>query len=237
MKRITAKSSASCMRASSMNRFLAVLALAAAAAFSQEDEGIQESHFHNAGIAVRLIGADSILLTVGAGSEDLQNTVGVYPYGDHDTVNFRLFEQRIEGYLENRVPIVVDGRRLYFRVVQWKPDGAGRQDGFDMASLYVQNLYITFGARLPKKRSRLDVTANLWVERRDAAETVVQISLFQEHDVLRRLWTHREKTVRFPLSPDSLKALRANPPPPIQRAAREELGDPGEAGDHSGHDH
>lgn len=202
-----------------------------------EDGHIGERFFHSAGIAVRLVGDDSVLVTVGASSEDLQNTVGVFPYEDEtsphvDTANFRLLERKLEAYLQARIPVRVDGKALFLRVVQWKPNGKGREDGLDMQSLYRDALFITFGGRLPEKRTTLDVTANIWVERRDAAETIVQFSLFQDRQALRRLWTTREKTVRFPLHPDSLKAMRANPPPPVRIA-------PGATDyeDHSGHGH
>ena len=195
-----------------------------------------EQHFHAAGIALRLVAPDSILMTVGARSEDLQNTVRVFPYGDDDTTSFRLLERRLEVYFQDRIPVVVDGKRLFFRVTQWKPRGQGRADGLDMPSLYVDNLFITMGARLPKGAKAVDVTANLWLEREDAAETVVQFSLFEGSQPLRRLWTHREQTVRFPLTPDSLAAMRANPPAPLQ-VAPEELGDPGERSGHGHHDH
>src|SRR5690606_12631861 len=184
-----------------------------------------ERHFHHAGIAVRLVGSDSILVTVGASSEDLQNTVFVYPYGEtpeEDTTSFRLLENRLEVYLQDRIPVLVDGKRLYLTVTQWKPGGTGRDDRLDMKSLYVQNLFITLGGKLPPDPRTLDITANLWVERRDAAETVVQYSFFKDQKPLRRLWTHREKTVRFPLAADSLAAMLKNPPPPLPRSAVDE---------------
>lgn len=202
-----------------------------------EEGHIGERFFHSAGIAVRLVGEDSVLVTFGASSEDLQNTVGVFPYEDEDsphvdTANFRLFERKLETYLQERIPVRVDRKNLYLRVVQWKPDGKGREDGLDMKSLYRDQLFVTLGGRLPPKRSYLDITANIWIERHDAAETIVQFSLFQERQALRRLWTKRENTVRFPLQPDSLKAMRANPPPPLRLI-------PGgvDYDDHSGHDH
>jgi hypothetical protein len=197
-----------------------------------------ERFFHTAGIAVRLVGEDSVLVTFGGGSEDLQNTVDVFPYEDENsrqpaTAAFRLLERKLESYLQERIPVRVDGKSVYLRVVQWKPNGKGREDGLDMKSLYVDKLFITLGGRVPKKKTTLDVTANIWVERKDAADTEVQFSLFQGRDALRREWGKREKTVRFPVSPDSLKAMRANPPPPMIVPVDEE----DEEEDHSGHGH
>lgn len=191
-----------------------------------------ERHFHKAGIAVRLVG-DSLLVTVGASSEDLQNTVAVFPYSeqnDGDSASFRLLEQRLEVYFQDRIPVRVDGKRIYLQVTQWKPGGANREDRLDMNSLYVHNLFITMGAKLPPKRTYMDIVANLWIERNDAAETVVQFSFFEGRQVLRREWTRREKLVRFPLTADSLAVMRKNPPPPLQPTAED-------YDDHSGHAH
>jgi hypothetical protein len=211
-------------------------------------QGMEEGHlagerfFQSAGVALRLVGKDSLLVTFGARSEDLQNTVGVFPYEDDhargsDTANFRLFERKLERYLQERLPVQVDGRGVYLQVVQWKPKGNGREDRLDMPSLYVEDLFITLGARIPRKRKYLDVTANIWVERQDAKETEVQVSLFQEHEVLRRVWTKREKTVRFPVSRDAIRAMRKNPPPKliVPPGGQQEFDAEGE--DHSGHNH
>lgn len=221
-----------------MKKLVLAVVVAASAALSQSpmDGHLPgEQHFRQAGVAVRLVGADSILVTVGASSEDLQNTVHVYPYGetpDEDTASFRLFENRLEVYLQERIPVRVDGKRVFLKVTQWKPGGTGRDDRLDMSSLYVRNLFVTLGGKLPPHSKMLDITTNMWVERRDAAETVVQYSFFQDRQALRRLWTHREKTVRFPLTADSLAAMRKNPPAPLERTAEDYDDD-----DHSGHSH
>lgn len=218
-----------------MNKFLTAVVSLVAAAVAQspmDDHLPGEQHFHRAGIAVRLVGPDSVLVTVGAGSEDLQNTVGVFPYSeqnDGDSAAFRLFEQRLEVYLQNRVPVRVDGKRLFLKVTQWKPGGRDRDDRLDMKSLYVQDLFVTLGGKLPPGGKMLDISANLWLERRDAAETVVQFSFFEDRQVLRREWTRRERLVRFPLTADSLAVMRKNPPPPLQRTVDPDV--------HEGHDH
>lgn len=221
-----------------MNKILTALAsLGVAAAVSaqspMEGDLPSEQHFRRAGIAVRLVAPDSVLVTVGAGSEDLQNTVGVFPYLDSDSAQFRLFEQRLEAYLQTRVPVRVDGKRLSLKVTQWKPGGRDREDRLDMKSLYVRDLFVTLGGKLPPGGKMLDVTANMWVERRDAAETVVQFSFFEGHQALRREWTRRERLVRFPLSADSLAVMRKNPPPPLQRTAE----DHDDHDDHDDHEH
>jgi hypothetical protein len=227
------------LRKVSMKSFLPLLFLLSSTLLSQDMEDGHmsgEKFFRSAGIAVRLVGPDSVLVTFGARSEDLQNTVGVFPYEEDDalgsdTANFRLFERKLEIYLQERVPVQVDGRGVYLRVVQWKPRGKGREDGLDMKSLWVENLFITLGGRIPRQRKYIDVTANVWIERQDALETEIQFSLFEDRRLLRRLWAKREKRVRFPVAPDSLKAMRKTPPPPIK--VYESQVD--EGGDHSGH--
>ncbi len=219
-----------------------VLALAALAFPADMQDGHIEGErfFRTSGVAVRLVGEDSVLVTFGARSEDLQNTVNVFPYYDEithiedkDTANFRLFERRLEAYLQERIRVRVDGKSVYLRVTQWKPRGKGRDDRLDMPSLYVEDLFITLGGRIPKNRKALDVTTNVWVERNDAIDTELQVTLFQDRTALRRIWTKREKTVRFPLSPDSLKVMRANPPPKLLAP----VDDKDDHEDHTGHNH
>lgn len=221
------------------------LLLTAAAAWAQDpldnSHAPGEKFFRTAGVAVRLVGSDSVLVTVGARSEDLQNTVGVFPYYDEitnvqdkDSANFRLFERKLEAYMQERIPVRVDGKNVFLRVNQWKPHGKGREDRLDMSSLFVEDLFITLGGRLPKQRKHLDITMNMWVERRDATDTEVQFSFFEGYTPLRRQWGKRERTVRFPLTADSLKVMRANPPPKMLVPIDDEEGD---HEDHTGHNH
>jgi len=170
-----------------------------------------EKYFKEAKVAIQLE-PDSVKVRVVARAEDLMNTVHVFPGNNTDKAPFLLYEKRIEAYFQERIPVWIDGKQLYLKVVQWKPNGRGPGDGFDSASLNVIYQTITLGGRLPGNPEHLQVRADLWVERTDADATTVEFSLLQGGLILRRLSSRTEKTWKFPISPDSLAAMRLHLP-------------------------
>jgi hypothetical protein len=203
---------------------LSLLALTAAVspAFSQEHYGEEEEHyFMNAKIVLGLVGDDSLTVQFCAPAEDMVNTVGIFPYDNSDKEIFRQYEKRMEAYLQDRLPVSVNRKRLFLKVVQWKPGGRGRADGFDSASIY-SDQKITLAAKLPPQRDFIDVTANVWNERSDAGRTLVEVHLLQDGVLLKRIFTGREKKIRIPITADSLAVMRKNPPPPLREIQIEE---------------
>lgn len=188
---------------------------AAIPAFSQmEDYGEEGEHFFmSAAVDVHLVGRDSVRIDFSGPAEDMLNTVYIFPNGDADTASLRAYERKIEAYLQERVPVRVDGKRVPLKVVQWKPGGKGRADGFDSSASYSPQK-ITLGGKIPLQRKWIEVTANVWTERHDAGETVVKVTLSEENRLLERRWTRRERPQRFLLDSESLKRMRANPPGP-----------------------
>ena len=187
----------------------------ACVSFAQGEGG--ETFFHEAKVGARLIGKDSLIIIFSAGSEDLQNTVGIFPYENADSSVFRLFENKMEAYLQERLPVFVDGKRLYPKIVQWKTGGKGRGDRLDSADIYVDAMFFGLGTRLPPHRKYLELTANVWTEREDAGNTLIQFTLIDDDKALRHVWTGREKKVRFPISADSLAYMRKHPPGPVRK--------------------
>ena len=200
------------------SRTLIVVLVALTFVFSQDEE--EEHFFMNAKIVIELVGNDSLTVQFCAPAEDMVNTVGIIPDGNADKEPYRLYEKRMEAYLQDKVPVAVNRKRLFLKVVQWKPGGKGREDGFDSAAIYSPQK-ILFASKLPPPRDYLDVTANVWTERTDAGNTLVEYNFVQDGTLLKRLWTGREKRVRFSLSPDSLAQWRKNPPPPVQELEEE----------------
>jgi hypothetical protein len=190
------------------------------------------AHFDQAFIDIRLIGADSVHLTVSADKNDMMNTVYTFPYEDNREESFRMYQARIESYLQARVPMRVDGKPVRLAAVNWKPGGRGRGDGFDSVSIRDQFHVITLGGVLPRQRKVLEIRSDMWVERDDGPPIItMEYCLFQGDVFLRQRWARTEKSVRFPVSPDSVAAMRANPP---VRAPRLSMPD---NEDHSGHGH
>jgi hypothetical protein len=209
-------------------RMLIVSLLALTAAFSPalsqenpQDDHDEEHYFMNAKIVLGLVGNDSLTVQFCAPAEDMVNTVGIFPADNSDPEIFRLYEKRMEAYLQDRLPVAVNRKRLFLKVVQWKPNGKGRADGFDSLAIY-SDQKITFAAKLPPQRDFIDVTANIWYERSDAGRTQVEYNLLQDGILLKRIFTGREKKVRFAIAPDSLAVMRKNPPPPLREIHIEE---------------
>lgn len=174
-------------------------------------------HFGNAHIDVRLVGADSVLVEVSADREDFYNTVQAFPDVHKGTLDsfVALYQQRMEVYLQSRVHLRADGKAVRLAAVRWKPGGQGREDALDSASLRVPFHAITLGGRLPASPKVLTVRADLWVERPDRPRiTMVEYAFFEGDYALRRQWTPTERTVRFPLTSDSLEVMRKTPPLP-----------------------
>jgi len=166
-----------------------------------------ELFFENVGVSIHLIDPDSITLQVTASTEDLFNTVSVFPNAGSEKSVFQLFQKRIETYLQARVPVQVDGKNIRLKVVQWKPGGKGREDGFDSSLATTLENSITLGGILPKHRNYLSTHVDMWMERDDAADTRVSFSLFHNAILLKQEVLKREMIWKFPLSRDSLSIM------------------------------
>ncbi len=178
---------------------------------------VAAEHFGNAHIDVRLVGADSVLVEVSADREDFYNTVRTFPDVHKGTLDsfVALYQHRMEVYLQSRVHLRADGKAVPLAAVRWKPGGQGREDALDSASLHVPFHAITLGGRLPAASKSLSIRADLWVERPDRPRiTMVEYAFFEGDHVLRRQWTPTERTIRFPLTSDSLEVMRKTPPLP-----------------------
>lgn len=196
---------------------------------------VSAQHFGLAYVDIRLAPPDSVRVTVEADAEDLKNTVQTFPYYDAASgkgwESFRSYELRIESYLQQKVALYADGQRIDLRVVTWKPGGKSRHDGFDTISIHAGNHAITLGGRIPAGSKFLNISSGFWLERPEVTPDMpptVDYHLLEGDLHLRRYWSLTERRVRFPIHPDSLKAMRKNPLPPIP---------PRVPMDHSKHDH
>ena len=160
---------------------------------------------------------DSVFMSVQADRLDLMNSVNVFPYTDEmGDSRYRLYEDKIEAYLQQKMALSADGRQLYMPVVRWFPGGSSRRDGFDSTTVQTDYHIITLGAKLPEKTKTLTFHSEIWAEKEelDPSPAKIELGLFQNGIALKRVWTFVGKTVRFPILPDSLANMRRNPPPP-----------------------
>ena len=209
-----------------MMKFFGALFLVAATVPST----LLAAHFNEAYIDLRLVGSDSLWIDVSADHNDMMNTVGVFPYEDQKKESYLAYQARIEAYLQSRMIVTVDGKRVRLSVVRWKPMGKGRDDGFDSTSIRQSPHQITLGGLLPQTRKILEVKTDFWVERSDIPPYITaKYSLFEKNTLLRQYWARMEAKVRFPVHPDSIATMLRHPPVPFPSTL-------GEPEDHSGHE-
>lgn len=190
-------------------------------------------HYSLAYIDIRLVKPDSVHVTVEADGLDLKNAVETFPTyegPDGSFASFQLYEQRIEAYLQSKVRLHADGKRVRLAVVSWKPGGQGRDDGFDTASVRADNHAITLGGRLPPGVKTLKAYSELWIEKPEVKADmppVIEYHLFDGAIPLQHVRSKTEQWVRFSVSEESLTAMRKNPLPAPKRRV---MG-------HAGHNH
>lgn len=212
------------MTAARLVRLIALMSLAAPFQAAAQ-------HFARAYVDVTLVGRDSIVIEVSADRQDMMNTVGTFPdrFAPGDPEFYRVYQQRLEAYLQSRVLVRADGKAVRLAAVRWKAGGAGRDDGLDSLSLWHPFHLVGLGGKLPAGAASLTIRNDLWIERPDRPRVTMLEYAFLEGDrALRRAWMPTERTIRFPLGPDSLEVMRKTPPAP---------GSPRTPVDHSGHGH
>lgn len=178
---------------------------------------VMAQHFGRAYIDVRLVSSDSVHVEVTADREDYFNTVQTFPdvHEGPFSAFAALYQQRLEAYLQTRVPLRADGKTVRLAATRWKPGGSGRDDALDSADVWAPYHTITLAGRLPAGATQLSIRADLWVERPDRPRmTMVEYAFFEGGRALRRVWEPTERTLRFPLGSDSLATLRKTSPPP-----------------------
>jgi hypothetical protein len=186
-------------------------------------------HFSQVFVDVRLHARDSVTVGVEADLQDMMNTVFVFPLfgGDTSAAVYRLYENKLEAYLQQRVRLSADGKPVSLRAVAWKADGKDRDDRMDSVSIRRGNHTIVLGGKLPAGTRRAGLYSEMWVERPENVRPSIQYNLFKGDTLLRTIWSLNEKTVRFPVSADSVASMLRSPPPPLPRRVPM---------DHSGHD-
>jgi hypothetical protein len=196
---------------------------------------VSAQHFGLAYVDIRLVPPDSVRVTVEADAEDLKNSAQVFPYYDAATgkgwESFRLYEQKIEAYFQQKLELLADGQRIQLRAVSWKPGGKSRKDGFDTVSIQAGNHAITLGGRIPAGSKTLIVSSQFWLERPELTPEfppAIEYHFLEGVVHLRSVRSQTERRVWFPLQPDSLNAMRKHPLPPIP---------PRIPADHSTHGH
>ncbi len=161
-------------------------------------------------VSIHLIDPDSITVTVAGKTDDFCSTVGVAAIMETDPQKRRektlLYQIKVADYLQARVRLKLDGRLVEnLKVIRWKPNGKGPEDGLDSADLWISSQQITLGGALPSRRENMDVSVQLFAE--FGIEPISEISVIWKDSVLLRKWTGPDRPFRFPVARDSLVVL------------------------------
>jgi hypothetical protein len=185
-------------------------------------------HFALAYVDIRLVKPDSVRVTIEADAQDMMNTVHTFPlYADTGIEAYRLYELRLEQYVQQKVKLRADGKSLYMNAVAWKQGGKNRNDGLDSVSIQEGNHAITLGGRIPAGTKRISVRSDLWDSRPELDHPpIMEYFLFEGEAPRRRVTAPTGNWIHFPVTADSLAKMSLHPPRLPPRDS-----------DHSGHNH
>jgi hypothetical protein len=159
-------------------------------------------------IYIRLHGNDSITVELDANTSDMIQAVGsdASPY-QFDTVPARIFQERAANYFYSRLSALADNRTfLSPHVLLWKRGGTGPADDLvhDSAALWDTTLVMTFGGRHHPNARLLHIQPAIFPE--FGVQTICEASVYWKDTLIERRWLTLDKSLRIPLSADSLDA-------------------------------
>jgi hypothetical protein len=159
-------------------------------------------------VDVRLSGTDSVLITVSASPTDYEEALhrklrlGTPAVRRADA---NAYQEKLAGYLRERLRLETGQESLRLRVLRWKPDGKGPEDGFDSASFFRDRHSVTLGGALPAHRAWMRIGIQLFAEL--GVQPVSEASVYWKGSLVRRAWMGPDQTLLLSLIPDSLDAL------------------------------
>ena len=192
--------------------------------------GLAQAHPNGTSkIAIRLIDPDSITVTVNANHDDLTNVVHFNSTFGLDTIvrsEALIYQERLSGYLLSHLNLQVDGSPLgNLKIIRWKPDAKNPEDDLttDKIAYWASPQIMTFGGKLSSPRKNLGINVQLFAEL--GIQPITEISLYWRDSLLVRKWLGLDRTLRFPITQDSLLAMmqRAGAPPEVKAARQENL--------------
>lgn len=159
-------------------------------------------------VLVRLYGDDSVTVEVDANTADMRNALRTdADPGLFDTTAARIYQERAADYLYARVPALADNRSfLNPRPLLWKRNGTGPADDLahDSAAFWDTTIVLTFGGRHPAGARTLVLSPAVFPE--FGVQTICAASAYWRDSLIERRWLSLDRSMRIPLSPDSLDA-------------------------------
>jgi hypothetical protein len=162
-------------------------------------------------VFIRVLGSDSLTVEVDANSSDMFNAVGteLNPY-KFEEERARVYQNKAAAYMYSRVAILADNQPfLNPRVLLWKRNGNGPDDDLarDSAATWDTTIVLTFGGRLPHGARMLRFSPAIFPE--FGVQTICETSVYWRDTLIERRWLTLDRSLRLPLSPDSLDAMLA----------------------------
>jgi len=178
-------------------------------------------------VSIEILDPGTITVAIDVNHADIMNvTKDILQPDTLSLPQAQLFQEKTSNYLLSRVILQVDGQPQSLKILRWKPNGKGPEDGFyhdDAAFGSMDNIITYAGTLPPQSRKKLDVTVQLFAE--FGIEPISEVSLYWHDTLLVRHWLGLDRTLHLYISPDSLTALiqQTRQPPSVQAAHQENL--------------
>jgi hydrogenase/urease accessory protein HupE len=178
-------------------------------------------------VTIRLFENDSLTVEVDANTDDVTNAVGsVLDPNRFEAAKVVMHQERAAHYLYSRITLRADSRNVVSPgVLKWKRGGTGPADDLtnDSAATWDTSVVITYGGRIPAGAQTLTFSAALFPE--FGVQALCEASVYWKDSLVERRWLTLDRTLRLPLSPDTLAArLAANRARPAAAAGENLFG-------------
>lgn len=172
----------------------------------------QQSSAHPNGVSkitLELRDPDTLLVISDANRDDVLNAIRETPNRDSLTSEYsRRFMEKVAYYLQSRLRLEVDGRGLSnMQVISWDSLGKSDPSLIDSADLSRLTFIITYQTQIPAQGQRLAISPQYFLE--FGIQPLSEVSVFWHKQLVQRSWLTPDKTLRLPLSRDSLAARLA----------------------------
>lgn len=182
--------------------FFVVLGLGVFAHVSAHPNGVSK-------ITLNLRDGDTLIVTSDVNRDDVLNAIRETPFRDSLTPEYsRRFMEKVAYYLQSRLRLEVDGRGLSnMQVISWDSLGKSDPSLIDSADLSRLTFIITYQTQIPAQGQRLAISPQYFLE--FGIQPLSEVSVFWHKQLVQRSWLTPDKTLRLPLSRDSLAARLA----------------------------
>jgi hydrogenase/urease accessory protein HupE len=160
-------------------------------------------------VILELRDPDTLVVISDVNRDDVLSAIREYPRPDSLTPEYsRRFMEKVAYYLQSRLRLEVDGRGLSnMQVVSWDSLGKSDPSLIDSSDLARRTFIITYKTQIPPQGQRLAIAPQYFLE--FGIQPLSEVSVLWHKQLVQRSWLTPDKTLRLPLSRDSLAARLA----------------------------